>query len=150
MYPNGEQERIRERFRSLRRDEEPLAPPFERTWRAADARRKRSRADHRLRFGLAASLCACTAALALLLSVQPPADPPTPARASDGAVAEPARAPLAPAPFPDEQQATQPAEPIDPAPRLVAAPPIPEQKVNRPIKGTRRQKASPNTSCAEC
>jgi hypothetical protein len=70
MKLDGEHERIRERFRSLRSDDEMMAPPFERTWREAVSRAEPATkpATHALRFAVAILLlCVATAGFTALL-----------------------------------------------------------------------------------
>jgi hypothetical protein len=70
MKLDGEHERIRERFRSLRSDDELMAPPFDRTWREAVSRADSATkpAAHALRFAVAILLlCVAVAGFTAML-----------------------------------------------------------------------------------
>jgi hypothetical protein len=141
MLPIGEDEIIRKRFRSVRREEEREAPSFDRVVARALAP---SPAPRSLAPWLAIACLTLAAAAASFLLATAPASRPTAPVPSEAA----GHAPEAPAP------ATERAAPADVNPQKAEVEPLPvadqPRKSSKPDRTTRRQKPAQHEECAEC
>jgi hypothetical protein len=147
MYPSGEPGRIREKFRNLRREEEALAPPFERTWRAARSRARRPHPARPHALAVAAALCACAALVAVFVPPHSPV-PRGANRATNTAVAEPRQAPAPP--LDHAENAAEGTAGEQDAPATLISDPDESDRPDKQPRAHRKRRAAPPSPCAEC